>query len=821
MSGITPTPRTPTTPTVTPTTTPTTTPSTTPATTTPTTPRTTPSSGGPSTVRSDISGSVVASRLARTTAPKASDIVPAEILRKHGLETDKLNTTSTYKGEKWSVGYMPYFGDSQYVAFGKYADTFKNPAGASDLHGYFEFYANPPSNLEPGSWIADGTISESDFERATGVDVTGSRKIGNDAYKLLRESGAPKDAKYALFDGAGKQYPVRAGDRFVPTIVTRVPLGPATTGTQTVEVEARGEAGYFKKGTNEPVTGDVVWRLKGTDGKIRGGLGDKAQSRDDLVGVTDNVKFDFLDAAGEMVSYNPPSDRIVPTVNTRDGVKAYIPQRSSSGEITGYKEQILDKKGERVVSETRGTLTEAEFKQRTRGKDVIHRVQERSGALKGDGKVQNSYDMSWWGKCHNVAAIGASSMKLPAKDVKLVTNVNERNGDVLGLQFRDGAATKVLVPQKTRTGNVTGYEEQTRDAAGTVSGRRNLSVADGNKLAADKKAEPVVIARDGKVKAAEVSTMSTEEVTTMVAHMGDGAVEYKGSLGNRYWGFNDQIKLKDGRNVGAWITEVETASGNKLEVGSRSGTDYDETDRSMLRGPGLSSKTVYSGGRSVGWSSIDMAALNQGKAAGDKIKTVTVSYPDGRTEKIAADKIANLGWENKLDIQPDQLWAMHKKVGEKGSSVIEKDPGTHVWNYTIDSMDTKPMKAADVPSWLKENDKKPGILSGSTGDAGKYYFSTKINGSDFTYWVKFNNDGTVKDYNYLNDSAPDFFWTQHVKDPIDSTWDGEAQAPGANMRDIQRLYNASTGAYDPYAVGGFLTMGDLQSRKAVRPPANP
>lgn len=64
-------------------------------------------------------------------------------------------------------------------------------------------------------------------------------------------------------------------------------------------------------------------------------------------------------------------------------------------------------------------------------------------------------------------------------------------------------------------------------------------------------------------------------------------------------------------------------------------------------------------------------------------------------------------------------------------------------------------------------------------------------------------------YAYLTNDVPDFFWTQTVKDPIDGKWEGESQAPGVMMGDIQKLYNASTGAYRKYAVaGGFGREGE-------------
>jgi hypothetical protein len=416
--------------------------------------------------------------------------------------------------------------------------------------------------------------------------------------------------------------------------------------------------------------------------------------------------------------------------------------------------------------------------------------------------------MSWWGKCHNVASIGASSMKLPKDDVKIVTNLGR--GEKIGLEWKEGTTENVLLPKRARSGEITGYTLK----SGTTS--RELSKEEGERLATQKRATPVIVKRDGSLKPAEVSTVSKEEVTAMVAHMGDGAVEYKGSVGSRFYGYPDQIRLKDGRTIQAFITGVETQGGKKVTVGRKEGTeDYSEVDRSILRGPGLDSRRITSGGRNVAWSSQDFASLQASKT--DKIKTLTVVKPDGSKETISASDIASIGWENKFDVTPTELWSMHAKVGEKGSSVIERDPGSHVWNYTMNDIATEPLRKEDLPAAYRDAANKPGMMRGTTGDEGKYFFKTEINDMEYYYWARFDAQGNLQDYAYLDDEVPDFFWTQHVKDPIDSTWEGEAQAPGAKMRDIQKLYNASTGALKKYELpGGFLGRNDLD-RKPVRP----
>jgi hypothetical protein len=148
-------------------------------------------------------------------------------------------------------------------------------------------------------------------------------------------------------------------------------------------------------------------------------------------------------------------------------------------------------------------------------------------------------------------------------------------------------------------------------------------------------------------------------------------------------------------------------------------------------------------------------------------------------------------------------------------------------------MATQRIDRSKVPASVLAEDTLPGARTGSTSTEGRMYFQTNVkyleNGEeknkDYFYWVKMAPDGKVTDYNYLvaggGDekfaSAPDFFWQSHVKDPITERWEGESQVPGAGMREIQGVYNASIGALDPYAVAGAYTAEDLKNRKPVRP----
>ncbi len=594
-------------------------------------------------------------------------------------------------------------------------------------------------------------------------------------------------------------------------------------GGKLVKAEARSIGStptYFKPGTNTKVTGAVAWRLQGSDGAIRGSAQDKAESRADLLNLSKGVKFDFLDANGDAVDYNKSAgDKIVKSWKAADGAwHALVPKTDASGATTGYEHQTLDAAGKSVRSKQAVSVAEGDRLAGAAGAGVMHRVQGQDGALKGDGKVGSYWDMWWWGRCHNTAAIDTSGLKAPAKDVQVVTNLNRAAGDELILSYNGGAGR--LVPSRDAAGKVTGY----KDAAGA-----NVPVADAARIARERGAQPAILGRDGKVRAAEVSTVTKEEVQTVTSHMDDGATEYKGSLGHRFYGLDDEIKTKDGRTINARILRAETESGKKIDVQHREGFEWRDDTRGTFRGADMKNSERSAGGwQTSAWSESSMDAINRGRS--DKLKNVVIEHPDGRTETIPAASIASVGGENAYDSGPEELWKAGTMIKDGKSLTIEKATGTQVWNYAVKNMTTERIDRSKLPASVAGQNDLPGAKAGTTGDDGKLYFKTqakylengKENVKDYYYWVKMDKaSGKVTDYNYLVDdkfaSAPDFFWQSHVKDPVTQKWEGESQVPGAKMREIQALYNASTGALDPYLVGGVISREDLVARTPVQP----
>jgi hypothetical protein len=730
--------------------------------------------------------------------PKPTDLVPQAILERYGLSTEKMTTESHYEGEEWgSTGYFPYDGDVQYIAFAKHRAVFGGDAGA-DAHGYFEFYSNPPSDLRPGSWIGSGYIRESDFESTAGIDVTASRVIDNDAYRLLREAGAPDGSKFALRTADDKQIPVQDGDALVPTVIKD---------GAPVELTVDGHGSYDDAAGNDVGWGaDVTWRIK-RDGAVLYGDDHKSETRNALTGVDSGVAFDFLDERGDLVGFNADRDRIVET--WKDGEDWNVLAKKDDGT---FEHQVI-KDG--AVSST-DAVDAAQAETLRQGKDIIHRVQVQSShELKGDGEVGERFNMGWWGKCHNVASLSTTDMPKPQSDVTVITNLAE--GDEAALQWGDN----VLVPQRGQEGAISGYAHQVRAADGSVQSSTDLTIDEANGLAGSNDARPVIVAADGSLKPAESTRFDTESLTALVAHVGDGAVQYVGGAGSRYYARPDILVKKDGTQIEAHIKDVKLEDGTTERVGTRSGTEFSETTRDPLRSPEMDSRIIGDGsGRRYAFNINNFENINKHRedTGKSKISELILVKPDGTEETVKAEDIDIFGWENKFDFRPDELWDLHKTITKESSTVIETYAGTQVWNYSATDMQTTVVDPKDLGASEIEAAKKPGMMTGTVDEAGKTYFETALDtdgGSKrMRYWVRFSEAGDIEDYAYLTTDVPDFIWTQLVKKG--EAWTGESQAPGVMNGDVQRLYFASNGQLKTHMLpGGVITTADLKTASAA------
>jgi hypothetical protein len=713
----------------------------------------------------------------------------------------------------WTVaGHASYppFDDKSPLAFAKYDRVFGGSAAEAAGHAFFEGYAAAESPLPRGGWLPapgagrPGFVQEANFELTAGVDVTGDRAISDGLYRLLRRSGAPQDARFALRDAQGRELEARKGDRLVPTFVE---------GGEVKEAEIRSQGGAwaaYRPGGAQPLAAPLVWRILGADGKVRGSAADKAETRSDLVGLAAGTRFDFLDGAGEPVAYDAKRDRIVPTWEEGGAWHALVPEKDAGGRVAGYEHQTLDAAGGKVLARAAIPADDAARLAKAHARDLMYRVQERSsGALRGDGRASDGFDASSFGRSHNVAAIDSSGLPEPAKDVRVAVDLAP--GEELGVRWN---GSQVAKPRRDADGKVTGF--------------------DGPAPAPGAALEPVVLGPGGAVKPARLVTVSAEEVQTLVAHLGPDAIETKAAAGVRFQGAPDEVRLTSGKVLDdARIVAATLESGARVAIGREENGAWRDLGRGILRGADLASARKNRGGaRDVAWSESSMAAINAARA--DKIRSITVQRADGAEETIPASEVERVGHEQPYDVSPQDIWDAAARVRDGKSLTIESTRGAAAASHAVKRLSTERVDRAAVPRAALAADDQPGALAGGAAKEGRTYFRTSVdyleNGETkskaYHYWAQMGPDGKIADYNFLvapgdpgapAAAAPDFFWQRHVKDPIEGRWEGESELPGASMRNIQALYNAATGALDAYSVGGALTVEDLETRRPIAP----
>jgi hypothetical protein len=722
-----------------------------------------------------------------TTATTATEpwMPPGEVLSKHGLNVNGPETASTYEGDNWgNVGYYPYSGSSgQYTSFSKFQNVFGS--GAEDGHSWFENYGDPPTGLSRGSHILSGTISEANFEETAGVDLSQSRKINNAAYEAVREAGGKSDAEYALFDMAGEPLPFGEGDALVPM---------KHDGSAWVSADAGDR--------------DVTFRIKRADGTID--QDGHAESLKETIGAESGVEFDLLDATGRLVSYNPRwGDRMAESFKDDSGTWHAL---AKNGDGT-FDHKTFGADGSVASS---GTVDKAGRDALVSGKDTMYRVLGYDDKLRGDGDTSGTYNMSWWGKCHNVAALSTSDLARPEEPFGVVTNLEA--GETLAVQLGNDTLIR---------NDDGGYTRQARSGSGAVTGTSTLTAAEAEALPGFADAGAVIVRPDGSLKDAEFQMFNPTDVDALTSHIGNSATVSKGFEGQRYYAAPDEIRLKDGSVVTAHIKEVKTAGGDDITIGRRSGHEFKVQDRSALRAPGLKSfsETDPRYRRTYARNEISMADLNAHRT--DDLAQLVVVEPDGTERTIDAADVESMKWENRLDFSPDLLWKLHGTVTGDNSTVTETFADTQVWNYATRDVNTESIDPATLSSDLKASAELPGMKTGSVGADDRYYFRTRVEteggDADLTYWVTFDDAGNVEDYRYLGDASdvsgavPDFTWTSHVKDPYDSTWGGESQAPGISNEQIRRVYLASQGAFRDHMAGRFISTHDLENASEARP----
>jgi len=140
-------------------------------------------------------------------------------------------------------------------------------------------------------------------------------------------------------------------------------------------------------------------------------------------------------------------------------------------------------------------------------------------------------------------------------------------------------------------------------------------------------------------------------------------------------------------------------------------------------------------------------------------KDIEFRTMDGETKTFKAADIKHLAREDKADMSAINFHTtMLKWLGtDKRSAAMDRDPGSHVWNYNFHSMDF---------SRIEEMTNKP-TEPGFNGPAGdgrimRYDGSVKFGDSDYSgknysYWIEYDKAGQPVNSGWMSEN-PDFLW---------------------------------------------------------------
>ncbi len=360
--------------------------------------------------------------------------------------------------------------------------------------------------------------------------------------------------------------------------------------------------------------------------------------------ITDGVRVDFIDARSNFAS-----------VYNRSALKPKL------------------KVGDEVISLTRkeirgddGAIEKFEFSKpdgtKLTGPEASQVYYTHPG---GDGSIDGSMDVGWWGSCDKVALAGIL-FKEPQKDVT-IDGVTFKKQDILGL-------------------------------------------------------------------------------LTVIANSQARGTDF---VGSRYDERPDIVRLKNGETLQGEIT-----------------TDVEFNTAEMRRRDG------------------DYMTINKVD------KDIEVKLPTGETRSCKASEIASLAREDKKDMSPMEFHStMVKWLGEdKRPAAMDRDSGSHVWNYSFWKADLK--EGTKLEGASKPED--PGH-KGPAGDGEimKYnmdvFFGESSFPKNYEYWVEFNDKGDAVNGGWLSDN-PDFLW----RPAGFADWSGHnARNPFVDPKLVKEIYMKS------------------------------
>ncbi len=166
-------------------------------------------------------------------------------------------------------------------------------------------------------------------------------------------------------------------------------------------------------------------------------------------------------------------------------------------------------------------------------------------------------------------------------------------------------------------------------------------------------------------------------------------------------------------------------------------------------------------------------------------KDVTIKLTDGTEKTIPAAEIKHLAREDKSDMDPGVFHVTMKQwLAEGRGAAMDKDAGSHVWNYNFSKFETAERKVENF------NREEAVGYHGKAGDGEIRHYNSSVTFSggptSYDYWLEYK-DGDIVNGGWKGKN-PDFLWRPSAS----GDWTGTNERnPFVNPELVKEIYEAS------------------------------
>ena len=361
-------------------------------------------------------------------------------------------------------------------------------------------------------------------------------------------------------------------------------------------------------------------------------------------------------------------------------------------------------------------------------KNVVGLIKDRFGNTKGDGKVDGSMSMGWWGFCdrNTAGTLYKSKFEIPEidRDVKI-----EVNGKTITIP--KGDAQKLLDVDMTDMAGRTRF----------VGGRFND--------------EPMkFLLTNGDMITGKIDGFNPQMGPT-AKRSGDNMVVYNSDTVPLRGTIELKSRYGSNRNINLENVESITMNPDTKEVSVK--MNGDRTEKGTLL-----TELAFDGAETNADGHLVLKNTKEAPIIGEFV----INQGGGNIKRVKASEVK--GYQAELQTEMSISEYVKFIMENKGMFATDNAKGTIVSNGMrwINNIDVKATTGDEAPDWMKDGVKYHGTKGELTREAGDKILSiaglynTKWNdklSSNFSGWIQLNSDGELINEGFLK-GEPDFGW---------------------------------------------------------------